>query len=142
MEPSERIPWKAHLSRFLITHIALAAVAVAIWRTGSLSALPAFTTLEMWLVGGLLAYSLRAFWAVLRQEYERATHISNALPMWGLCFTTLGAIVAIAGLDTPTPEAVALVVRNVGLALYPNLTAVLLMTWVRELTWWYSRGEV
>lgn len=128
--------------RFIITNFILLAFAYAAWRYGLFDRFPALGPLECAMVGFLTLYALAGAAAAFFGNWRTCAHIANSLPMWALAFTGLGLVLAVADLNSLTPEAMAAVFRNLAYAIVPNIVGVALMAWLRELAWWCARAEV
>lgn len=81
-------------------------------------------------------YSLTGFWAAFRGNWKTAAHIANGTPMFALAMTGLGMLLATLDLTELTPQALALVFREMVLAISPNILGVFLLAWLRELAFW------
>jgi hypothetical protein len=128
--------------RFVITNFIVLALIYAGWRTGLLNGFPTLGPVESAMVGLLALYAAVGAVAAFLGHWRTCAHIANSLPMWALAFTGLGLVLAVAGLNSLTPEAMALVFRNLAYAIVPNIVGVALMAWLRELAWWCARAEV
>lgn len=128
--------------RFVITNVIVLALFYAGWRMGLLNGFPALGPLECAMVGVLVVYGAVGAGAAFFGNWRTCAHIANSLPMWALAFTGLGLVLAVAGLNSLTPSAMAVVFRNLAYAIVPNIVGVALMAWLREIAWWCARAEV
>ncbi|HEY5300106.1 MAG TPA: hypothetical protein VIJ55_05465 [Acetobacteraceae bacterium] len=128
--------------RFVVTNVVVAALAYAAWRFGVFTGFPALGRVEIVMVGFLAAYAALGAAAAFMGNWRTCAHIANSLPMWALTFTGLGLVLAVADLHSLTPEAMAVVFRNLAYSIIPNIVGVALMAWLRELAWWCARAEV
>lgn len=128
--------------RFVVTNVIVAALVYAAWRLGVFAGFPALAPVEIVMVGFLVAYAAIGAIAAFLGNWRTCAHIANSLPMWALAFTGLGLVLAVAGLNSLTPDAMAVVFRNLAYAIVPNIVGVALMAWLRELAWWCARAEV
>jgi len=128
--------------RFVVLTAMMAAVVLAAWRMGLLAAIPALGGKEAVMLGALGAYAAVGFGAAWRGLWETARHIANGVPMFALGCTGLGMLLAVNGLHSLTPAAMAVVFRDMAFSITPNIAGVLLMAWLRELIWWCGGEEI
>ena len=128
--------------RFIVTNLTILALLYAGWRLGFFAGFPALAPLECVMLGFLALYAAFGAVAAFRDDWRTCAHIANSLPMWALAFTGLGLVLAVAGLNSLTPDAMAVVFRNLAYAIVPNIAGVALMAWLREIAWWCARAEV
>lgn len=94
------------------------------------------------MLAALALYSLIGFWAAFRARWSVAAHIANGAPMFALAMTGLGMLLATLDLNALTPQALALVFREMVLAISPNILGVFLLAWIRELAFWCGNAEI
>ncbi|MGH7210666.1 MAG: hypothetical protein ACREF1_04305 [Acetobacteraceae bacterium] len=128
--------------RFVVTNVVIAALLYAAWRFGVFVGFPTLGPAELAMVGFLAVYAAFGAAVAFMGNWRTCAHIANSLPMWALTFTGLGLVLAVADLHSLTPEAMAVVFRNLAYAIIPNIVGVALMAWLRELAWWCARVEV
>ncbi len=128
--------------RFIITNTVILALLYAGWRLGIFNGFPALGPFEAAMVGVLAVYAGFGAVAAFLGYWRTCAHIANSLPMWALAFTGLGLVLAVADLHSLTPEAMAVVFRNLAFSIMPNIAGVALMAWLRELAYWCARAEV
>jgi hypothetical protein len=128
--------------RFVIVNLVVLALIFAGYRLGVLDRFPTLGPLECVMVGFLVLYAAAGAIAAFLGQWRSCAHIANSLPMWALAFTGLGLVLAVAGLHSLTPDAMAVVFRNLAYSIIPNIVGVALMAWLRELAWWCARAEV
>lgn len=128
--------------RFVVTNVIVAALVYAAWRLGVFAGFPTLAPVELVMVGFLVAYAAIGAIAAFVGNWRACAHIANSLPMWALTFTGLGLVLAVADLRSLTPEAMAVVFRNLAYSIIPNIVGVALMAWLRELAWWCAGAEV
>lgn len=122
--------------RFVTINAMVLAVGVAGWRLGLFAALPELGNAELMLLGFLGVYAAIGFGAAALGRWETARHVANGVPMWALGCTGLGMLLAVSGLHSLTPEAMARVFRDLAFAITPNIAGVAAMAWLREILWW------
>ena len=122
--------------RFVILNAMMAAVLIAAWRAGLLDAVPALGPDEAIMLGALGVYAAAGFCAAWFGRWQTARHVANGVPMWALACTGLGMLLAVNGLHSLTPAAMAQVFRELAFAIAPNIAGVALMAWLRETIWW------
>jgi hypothetical protein len=128
--------------RFVITNIIGLALIYAGWRLGLFDRFPTLGPVECIMLGILGLYAACGAVAAFLGQWRTCAHIANSLPMWALAFTGLCLVLAVADLTSLTPEAMALVFRNLAFSIVPNIFGVALMAWLREIAWWCARAEV
>ncbi len=122
--------------RFVVVNAMVAAVLIAAWRAGLFAAVPALGADEAVMLAALGVYAAAGFGAAWLGKWETARHIANGVPMWALGCTGLGMLLAVDGLHSLTPAAMAQVFRELAFAISPNIGGVALMSWLREAIWW------
>lgn len=125
---------------FVTVNAMVLAVGVAAWRAGFFGAVPSLGWRELTMLVVLGVYSSIGFGAAFMGCFGTARHIANGVPMLALGCTGLGLLLAVNGLTTLTPEALAKVFRELAFAISPNIAGVVLMAWIREAMHW-SAGE-
>jgi hypothetical protein len=128
--------------KFVLLHIMFGAILFGLYRLGVFSGLPNLGYLEYILISALALYGLGGIICALINKPETARHIANGVPMWALCFTVLGMVSAAGSITNLNNESLVLVFKNLAFAITPNAVGVVLMVWIRELTWWIYNEEV
>jgi hypothetical protein len=128
--------------RFIVTNVVILALLYAGWRLGVFDGFPALGPFEGVMVSVLAVYAGFGAVAAFFGHWRTCAHIANSLPMWALAFTGLGLVLAVADLHSLTPDAMAVVFRNLAFSIVPNIAGVALMAWLRELAYWCARAEV
>jgi hypothetical protein len=129
-------------ARFVIVNAAMLGVGFGFWRAGIFAPAGDFPAVEYMLLGVLALYGLAGFAAGLAGAWETLAFIANGAPMWGLALTGLGMLLAVGDLHSLEPGALVEVFRRLVFSLPPNILAILLMTWLRELRWWCAGEEI
>lgn len=125
-----------HRPRFVIVNVMMGAVLIAAWQAGLFASVPALAGTEAAMLSILGIYAAVGFAAAWCRRWESARHIANGVPMWALGCTGLGMLLAVNGLHSLTPVAMAQVFRELAFAIAPNVAGVVLMSWLREAIWW------
>lgn len=97
---------------------------------------------ELTMLGALVAYSLIGFGAALLGKWRYASHIAHGLPMWALGFTGMGMLLAVSNVGVLSADTVAIVFRDLVMAIAPNILGIVLMSWLREVVWWTGEEEI
>ncbi|MGH7118155.1 MAG: hypothetical protein ACREFP_04060 [Acetobacteraceae bacterium] len=129
-------PLVACRPRFVVVNVMMLAIAIAGWRAGLFVAVPALGAADVAMLAALAAYAAIGFGAAWYERWQTARHIANGVPMWALGCTGLGMLLAVNGLHSLTPVAMARVFRELAFAIAPNIAGVALMAWLREVIWW------
>jgi hypothetical protein len=128
--------------RFVIVNAALIALVIAGFAVGMFAALPSLGMAEKIMLGMLGCLTLFGLALGFAGRWDDAAHIALVLPMLGLVFTGLGLLNAVFGLGALTPDALAVVFRQLGFAIAPNVVGVLGMGWITIVGWWAARVQV
>lgn len=129
-------------AKFVTLNLIAFCLVFAAWRAGFFAFSSAFGIRELVMLAVLVLYSLVGFWAAFRGRWKTAAHIANGTPMFALAMTGLGMLLATLDLSELTPQALALVFREMVLAITPNILGVLLLAWLRELAFWCGDAEI
>lgn len=128
-------------ARFVVVNVMMLAVLIAAWRIGMFGAVPALGEIEIVMLAALACYGSVGFAAAFAGRWESARHLANGIPMWGMAFTGLGMLLAVTHLRSLTPDGLSAVFRDFVFAISPNVLAVALMAWLREVLWWCHGAE-
>ena len=128
--------------KFVTVNAMVLALGFAAWRAGFFDAIPALGWREITMLAALGAYAAVGFAAALAGRFETARHIANGVPMWALGCTGLGMLLAVNGLGSLTPAALAAVFKGLAFAIAPNIAGVVMMAWIREAIWWAARENI
>lgn len=123
-------------ARFLVLNVMLVAVLAAAWRAGLFDGFPVLGWQESAMLCALGTYGLFGLAAAFAGRWNIANHIANGAPIMALPMTGLGLILAAQGVHDLTPAALAGTFRAMVTALSPNVAAVVILYWLRELEAW------
>lgn len=129
-------------AKFVILNLVALCLLFAAWRAGFFAFSGAFSGREIAMLIALVLYSLVGFVAAFRGRWSVAEHIANGAPMFALAMTGLGMLLATLDLHELTPQALAVVFREMVLAISPNILGVFLLAWIREVAFWCGDAEV
>ena len=127
--------------RFVIVNVIAVALVGAAWQAGWLTGLAGLGAAEWAMLAFLGLYFGVGLAGAVGGNWRLVGHIADGLPMWALGFTGLGLVMAVAGLTSMTPETLLAVFRHLALAIVPNVFGVLLMIWLREISYWSGPDE-
>lgn len=128
--------------KFITLNLIAFCLLFAAWRAGFFAFSGTFTMRELVMLTILVLYCAAGFWAAYRGQWSVAAHIANGTPMFALAMTGLGMLLATLDLTELTPQALALVFREMVLAISPNILGVFLLAWLRELAFWCGNAEI
>ncbi len=130
--------------RLALVHLAALAALLGAWQAGLLDGAIAAARepTEAMMLGALCLYAGWGMLAVLRGDWKVSRHVANGLPMWGLGCTGVGMVLAVSHLQGIDPGVMTQVFRQLAFAIMPNILAVVLMTWIREMMWWMSQEHI
>jgi hypothetical protein len=125
---------------FIIINTMILSLIFGFWRLGLLDGFPQLAYSELIMVGLLCIYSIPGFVAAFRGNFDHARFVANSIPIWALGFTVLGMLLAVSQITSFTPDVIGMVFKNLAYAITPNMIGVILMAWIRELSY-YCGGE-
>jgi hypothetical protein len=128
--------------RFVILNVLGFCFCMGAWSSGFFGFIGLFDAKESIMLVALLAYSSIGFVSAFLGRWRTAGHIANGTPMFALAMTGLGMLLATTHLHELTPQALAIVFREMVLAISPNILGVFLLAWLRELAYWCGGAEV
>lgn len=128
--------------RFLVFNVAVLALLACAWLMGLFR--PFFTLgLQEWSMLGVLGvYAALGAVLLVRGRPDAASHVANSLPIFGLFFTGLGLLLSASHFTNTSPAALALIFRGLIGAIAPNIIAVGLMLWLREMGRWLYGADL
>jgi hypothetical protein len=128
--------------RLVIANVLLLVLAGAAWRLGLLDAFPALGPAEKIMLVALGCLFVLGLICAFQGRFGSVSHIANTLPVWGLGFTGMGVLLAVAQMGSLSPEALTAVFRNLAFSVAPNIVAVIAMGWLKTVTWWACHEDV
>lgn len=128
--------------RFILFNLMVVALLICAGLFGLLQPFLSLGSLEWSMLGALLVYGSVGAVALTLDKSQITSHVAHSLPILGLVFTGLGLLLAASQFSSIDPSALARIFHELVYAISPNVVAVGLMFWLREMAWWVYQKSI
>lgn len=128
--------------RFIFFNLIVLALMICAGLLGLLSPFMGLGYLEWAMLGTLGAYAAVGAGAMALGKEWVASHISHSLPILGLVMTGMGLLIGANNFSSLDSASIASIFHQLVFAISPNIVAVGLMAWLRELAFWVYKADL
>ncbi len=126
---------------FIVINVGALVLMASAWSSGWFAILSMIEWHEIIMLFYLIGYFGIGLIAAGKRAWETVGHITDGLPMYGLCFTGVSLLLALGHLTSSNADVVMDVFKYMTLAIIPNILGAWLMIWLREIAYWTYRDE-